>query len=116
MPRTRSCRDDDDEDDRMEALFEYYDEVKTSLGIGHTIWSMTEVDDLDKVSGYPGGGYLIVEEHRSRERLPDTRSLTWARLWVAVDQVFEDEGDIHHPFIEGFKHLRNGDIEVVLGS
>jgi len=97
-----------DQDDRaFMSKNRHYENVQKELGLG-SVWSMYEVDDLNKP--HPFEGVIKVEYHNHWGSKSVSRTIignTWASLYVAADACIHASDDNHHVFIENFK--REGD-------
>jgi hypothetical protein len=104
LDRSYDLNDDDSDDDDAFTKDDHYDNVGYRLGIHSTVWSMSEVDDLDSPHPYRGAQTLVYNAHWGEKPVyVPIVGTTWADLWVAADAAIKQSGDNHHVFIEGFE-------------
>ena len=81
----------------------HYHEVKDSLGITDSEWSIYEVDDMGERHPFEGADRVVYRDHWGEYSVQcSVNGLTWAALWVAADACIRDSGDEHHVYIERF--------------
>lgn len=80
----------------------HYESVKKDLGLD-AIWSVSEIDDLNKPHPFEGVTKVVYRNHWGRKPVSCTiNGNTWAALYVAANACIRDSGDNHHVFIENF--------------
>lgn len=80
----------------------HYESVQKDLNLD-AIWSMYEVDDLNKPHPFEGVTKVVYRNHWGRKTASCTIiGNTWAALYVAANACIRDSGDNHHVFIENF--------------
>lgn len=81
---------------RMKMLEKIQDEHGFS-----TIWSISEIDDMNASFGYVESveylGYIEIIG----------KDVTWLELWATAERLIKQSGDSHHIFIENFAKKPN---------
>ena len=83
----------------------HYHEVRESLGITDSEWSIYEVNNMSERHPFEGADRVVYRDHWGESDTPvqcSVNGLTWAALWVAADACIRDSGDEHHVYIERF--------------
>ncbi len=98
----------DQESAAFDRKFEHYDSVRKDLGLD-TIWSITEVDNLNERHPFPSDAFVVYKNHWGENKQVHCAVYggTWAAVYVAANACIRDSGDEHHVFIENFE-LKNG--------
>jgi hypothetical protein len=76
-----------------------------------SVWSMTEIDNLDYKHPYRAFTHMSYEG----ELLNIGSTNTYRELWQTADKIIKLSGDSHHIFIEGFTE-NDSTIELITGS
>jgi len=88
--------------DTFHEKFEHYESVRSDLDLD-AIWSIFEIDNLNKPHPYAAAKTITHENHLGGK--PITRAIvgsTYAALYMAANACIRDSGDGFHVFIEGF--------------
>ena len=87
-----------------EQRWDHYRDVQNQLGLGHSVWSINEVNNLSDRHPYEGADRVVYRNHwGDRPVSCSVQGLTWAALWTAANACIRDSGDDHHIFIESFE-------------
>ena len=92
----------DQEDRVFERNRKHYESVQKELRLD-AIWSMFEIDDLNKPHPFEGVVKVVYRDHWRKN--PVSCAIlgnTWAALYMAANSCIRDSGDNHHVFIENF--------------
>jgi hypothetical protein len=96
----RAYKEDRESGDRK---WDHYHDVGQQLGLDHTVWSVTEVDNLSDRHPYEGADRVVYRDHWGKNPVScSINGSTWAALWIAANACIRDSGDDHHIFIEDF--------------
>ena len=88
----------------FESKSDHYDDVKTQLGLDHSVWSIYEVNNLSERHPFAGATKVVYKDHWGTKPVScEVVGATWAALYVAANACIRDSGDGHHIFIEQFK-------------
>lgn len=100
----------EEEDKAYSLKSEVLDKIQEEHGF-QSIWSMSEVSDMNAVFGY-----VEAVEYEGNTEVVGTE-VTWLQLWAIADRLIKQSGDFHHIFVENF-HKKTGDIvhTLVTGS
>lgn len=80
----------------------HYESVQKDLDLD-AIWSVSEVDDLNRSHPFEGVTKVVYRNHWGSKSVSCTIiGNTWASLYVAANACIRDSGDNHHVFIENF--------------
>jgi hypothetical protein len=91
----------------MDRRYDHYSQVKKDAGLT-SIWSISEVEDLNDTHPYEGVKYVSYKDHWGNGVVTQSiNGSTWAALYVAANACIRDSGDEHHVYIEGFKQQGN---------
>jgi hypothetical protein len=93
----------DQDDKSFSSKSRHFDEVKASLGLQHSEWSIFEVEDMSARHPFQGATKVHYKDHWGKPVTKDIVGATWAALFVAGNAAIRDSGDEHHVFIEQFK-------------
>ena len=105
-----------DQDDRaFSRKSRHFDEVKASLGIKNSEWSVYEVEDMGERHPFEGVDRVVYRDHWGDQPVScSINGLTWAALFVAADACIRDSGDEHHVYIEKFKPAKDDPRTLIL--
>lgn len=88
----------------FETKSDHYDDVKTQLGLDHSVWSIFEVDNLSERHPFAGATKVVYKDHWGNKSVTaEVNGSTWAALYIAANSCIRDSGDGHHIYIEQFK-------------
>ena len=93
----------DQDDKSFSSKSRHFDEVKASLGLQHSEWSIFEVEDMSARHPFHGATKVHYKDHWGKPVTKDVVGATWAALYVAGNAAIRDSGDSHHVFIEHFE-------------
>jgi len=83
---------------------DHYRDVGQQLGMDHSEWSVTEVDNLSDRHPYEGADRVVYKNHWGDKPVScSINGSTWAALWIAANACIRDSGDRHHIYIECFR-------------
>jgi hypothetical protein len=81
----------------------HFDDVSAQLGMGHSNWSIYEVDNLSDRHPFEGADRVVYKDHWGKNPVScSINGSTWSALWIAANACIRDSGDDHHMFIEHF--------------
>ena len=91
------------EDEVFDRRRDHYADVRSQLGLDHSVWSVYEVDDLSERHPFEGADRVVYKDHWGKQPVScSINGLTWAALYIAANACIRDSGDTHHCFIEQF--------------
>lgn len=106
------------ETDLQIAKMNRVEELGKSIGIKHTIWSMSEKEtNALLANALFASGTVTIQYSSDSEHYVNLLSPTYQDLWRVADRLCEKSGDHHHIYFEAAKRVGNNNIyELWFGS
>lgn len=96
---------------------QHFDDVKDSLGLRASEWSIYEVDDMSERHPFEGADRVVYKDHWGEKPVScSINGLTWSALFVAADACIRDSGDGHHVYIERFSPAKDDPRTLILST
>ncbi len=107
----------DQDDKSFSRKSRHFDEVKASLGLQHSEWSIYKVEDMSERHPFEGADRVVYKDHWGDKPVScSINGLTWAALFVAANACIRDSGDEHHVYIEQFKPAKDDPRTLILST
>lgn len=99
------------------AKSDHYEDVRGQLGLGDSVWSIFEVENLSDRHPFEGVDRVVYKDHWGDKPVScSVNGLTWAALYIAANACIRDSGDKHHIYIEQFKPAKDDPRTLILST